>query len=87
VPEVCDNCGGRLVPRADDTPETIRKRLRDYRDKTAPILVLLREKELIVAVDATPAPDVVQAEIRRRLGLAEIKTETPVVVGQAGDPS
>ena len=35
------------------------------------ILELLREKELIVSVDATPAPDVVQAEIRRKLGLLE----------------
>jgi adenylate kinase len=87
VPEVCDNCGGRLVPRADDTAEAIRKRLRDYRDKTAPILVLLRDKELIVAVDATPAPDVVQAEIRHGLGLAEVEAETPVVVGQSGNAS
>jgi adenylate kinase len=69
VPEVCDNCGGRLVPRADDTPEAIRKRLADYRQKTAPILELLREKELIVRVNATPAPDIVQAEMRRKLGL------------------
>ena len=69
VPEVCDNCGGRLVPRADDTPEAIRKRLADYREKTAPILELLRVKELIVCVDATPAPDIVQAEMRRKLGL------------------
>ena len=87
VPEVCDNCGGRLVPRADDTPEAIRKRLRDYRDKTAPILVLLREKELIVAVDATPAPDIVQAEIRHGLGLVKVEAETPVAVGQSGDAS
>ena len=86
VPEVCDNCGGRLVSRPDDTPEAIRKRLRDYREKTAPILELLREKELIVAVDATPAPDVVQAEIRRRLGLAEVETETPVAVALGDDP-
>jgi hypothetical protein len=42
-----------------------------------------------VAVDATPAPDVVQAEIRRRLGLAEVEAEaeTPVAVGQSGDAS
>ena len=86
VPEVCDNCGGRLVSRPDDTPEAIRKRLRDYREKTAPILELLREKELIVAVDATPAPDVVQAEIRRRLGLAAVETETPVAVAPGDDP-
>ena len=69
VAEVCDNCGGRLVTRADDTPEAIRARLRDYREKTQPILDLLREKELIVVVDGTPGPDVVQAEMRGRLGL------------------
>jgi adenylate kinase len=69
VADVCDNCGGRLVTRADDTPEAIRARLHDYREKTQPILDLLREKELIVNVDGTPEPDVVQAEMRRRLGL------------------
>jgi len=69
VPDVCDNCGGRLVTRADDTPEAIRARLRDYREKTQPILDLLREKELIVTVDGTPGPDVVQAEMRLKLGL------------------
>jgi adenylate kinase len=69
VPSVCDNCGGRLVPREDDTPEAVRTRLAEYREKTRPILDLLREKELIVRVDGTPAPDVVQADIRRKLGL------------------
>ena len=69
VADVCDNCGGRLVPRPDDTPEAIRARLRDYREKTQPILELFREKELIVTVDGTPRPDAVQAEMRRKLGL------------------
>ena len=73
VPDVCDNCGGRLVTRADDTPEAIRARLRDYREKTQPILDLLREKELIVTVDGTPGPDVVQAEMRRKLGLVPVR--------------
>jgi adenylate kinase len=71
VPSICDNCGGRLVTRADDTPEAIRTRLAEYREKTQPILDLLREKELIVMVDGTAPPDVVQAEIRRKLGLAK----------------
>lgn len=71
IPSVCDNCGGRLVTRADDTPEAIRTRLAEYREKTRPILDLLREKELIVTVDGTPPPDVVQAEIRRKLGLGK----------------
>jgi adenylate kinase len=75
VPSVCDNCGGRLVTRADDTPEAIRMRLAEYHEKTRPILDLLREKELIVMVDGTPQPDVVQAEIRRKLGLAKAEGE------------
>jgi len=80
VVEVCDNCGGRLVPRDDDTPDAIRKRLADYREKTAPILDLLQEKELIVSVDATPAPDVVQAEMRKRLGLVQVEAPVPAGV-------
>ena len=71
VPGVCDNCGGRLVTRADDTPEAIRTRLAEYHEKTRPILELLRAKELIVSVDGTPAPEVVQAEIRRKLKLVD----------------
>jgi adenylate kinase len=83
VVDVCDNCGGRLVTRADDTPEAIRARLRDYREKTQPILDLLREKEMIVHVDGTPEPDVVQAEMRRRLGLMPV----PVEAGPAREPA
>jgi len=77
VLDVCDNCGGRLVPRPDDTPEAIRERLHDYREKTQPILDLLREKEMIVAVDGTPTPDMVQAEMRRKLGLRPAVVEQP----------
>jgi len=84
VPEVCDNCAGRLLARSVDTPEAIRARLRDYREKTQPILDLLREKELIVRVDATPEPDVVQAEMRHRLGLVpagEVEREEAGLTG------
>ena len=34
---VCDNCGTRLVLRADDAPETVRERLRVYHEQTAPL--------------------------------------------------
>jgi adenylate kinase len=36
--EVCDKCGGRLETRADDREETVRNRLRVYRESTAPLL-------------------------------------------------
>jgi len=67
--EVCDVCHGRLVTRADDTPEAVRDRLADYHAKTSPILDLFRRKELVVAVDGVrPALDI-QNDIRSWLGL------------------
>ena len=74
VADVCDVCGGQLVARADDTPEALKSRLRDYHGKTAPILDLFSHKELVVSVDATQSAAAVQAEIRDRLGLS---CETP----------
>ena len=82
---MCDNCGGRLVTRPDDTPEAIRSRLRDYREKTQPILDLLCEKEMIVRVDGTPTPDVVQSDMRRKLGLLVEAAELREAVGVGRD--
>ena len=66
---VCDMCGGRLVTRADDTPQAVRARLRDYHEKTRPVLELFRAKEVVVAVDATGSIAQVQAGIREHLGV------------------
>jgi adenylate kinase len=69
---VCDMCGGQLVARPDDTPETVRARLRDYHAKTEPVLDLFRAKEVVVAVDATGPPAVVQANIRKHLKMGVV---------------
>lgn len=66
--DTCDVCRGRLVQRQDDTPEAVDARLRDYDEKTRPILELFRRKELVVSVDGARGPEEVQREIRRRLG-------------------
>jgi adenylate kinase len=71
VPGQCDSCGGELERREDDTEEALAVRLRDYHEKTNPVLDLFRRKEYVFTVDARPAPDVVQKEIRHRLGLPE----------------
>ena len=69
----CDACGGPVVasqPREDDTEEALVVRLRDYHSKTGPVVDLFRDKgECVVSVDARPAPEVVQQDIRTRLGL------------------
>jgi adenylate kinase len=67
----CDVCGGELVVREDDTEEALAKRLRDYHEKTNPVLDLFRRKEFVVTVDARPDRVTVQQTIRHRLGLPE----------------
>jgi adenylate kinase len=66
----CDMCGGELVTRADDTEESISKRLADFHTQTRPVLDLFARKELIVTVDGTAAVNAVQQEIRKNLRLA-----------------
>jgi adenylate kinase len=68
VADTCDVCKGRLVQRPDDTPEAVEARLRDYDEKTRPILELFRKKEHVVTVDGTRTPAEAQREIRAKLG-------------------
>ncbi len=71
-PEVegrCDICGTELITRADDTPEALTARLRDYHEKTRPVLELFGRKEVVHDIDARPAAEQVQASIRKVLGL------------------
>ncbi|MBV8431532.1 MAG: nucleoside monophosphate kinase, partial [Solirubrobacterales bacterium] len=73
VPGKCDVCGGELVTREDDTEEALAVRLRDYHDKTNPVIELFRRKEYVFTVDARSAPEVVQDQIRTYLGLPRYK--------------
>lgn len=68
---VCDVCGGKLIRRADDNEVSIRSRLQDYHEKTAPIIDLFSRKELVIRVDGTQLPEAVQSDIRRQLNLPE----------------
>jgi adenylate kinase len=70
---VCDVCGGDLVAREDDTEEALAVRLRDYHDKTDPVLDLFRRKECVATIDATASKDEVQQAIRDKLGLPPYK--------------
>ena len=65
----CDACGGTLITREDDTEEALAVRLRDYHEKTDPVLALFRRKEYVVVIEATPDEETVQQLIRERLGL------------------
>ena len=73
VEDRCDICGTELITREDDTPEALAARLRDYHEKTRPVLELFRRKEVVHDIDARPARDQVQAGIREALGLPAYK--------------
>jgi adenylate kinase len=69
VPDRCDVCGAPLIAREDDNPEALQARLRDYHDKTEPVIALFRRKEFVVDLDATHSADDIQIELRERLQL------------------
>jgi len=65
----CDACGSALETREDDTEEALAVRLREYHEKTNPVLAIFRRKEFVITIDARPDPEQVQQEIRKRLNL------------------
>ncbi len=51
VDGVCDACGGALVIRVDDQPDTVRERQRVYGEKTAPLIGYYRKKGALLEVE------------------------------------
>lgn len=47
----CDQCGGELYQRPDDSPETVRKRLEVYFVETAPLIDYYKEAGKLVEID------------------------------------
>lgn len=59
----CDNCGGEVRQREDDTEEAIRHRLRLYLEQTEPLIAWYQARDLLAAVDGLGHPD----DVTRRL--------------------
>ena len=57
--------------RADDNEETIRERMREYDEKTAPLLDFYRERSALIEIDGVGAPDEVFARLLSGLGEGE----------------
>lgn len=53
VENICDACGGELILRDDDKPETVTKRLTVYHDQTKPLIDYYREEGILATVDGT----------------------------------
>jgi adenylate kinase len=68
----CDRCGTALVHRADDAPETVRRRLVVYREQTEPLIAWYVGSGVdVVHVDADRPVDDVHDAFRVAVGTAE----------------
>jgi len=76
IDDVCDVCASPLLVRADDNPEALAVRLREYHDKTTPVIELFQRKEVVASIDATGSVFDIQHEIRQRFSLP-----TPTLAG------
>jgi len=56
VEGVCDQCGGRLVQREDDRPESIRVRMSAYEESTKPLFDYYERHGKLVMVSAAGSP-------------------------------
>ncbi|MCX7757032.1 MAG: adenylate kinase [candidate division WOR-3 bacterium] len=70
IPDICDNCGTRLIQRPDDTEEIIRKRLLVYRNQTLELKTYYENSDRMYVIDGSLGRDRVHQEIIKILGLA-----------------
>jgi adenylate kinase len=64
----CDLDGTALIQRADDTEATVRTRLENYRNQTAPLIAYYRAKGIVREVDGQGELDAVAARMQEALG-------------------
>ncbi|HEV2537293.1 MAG TPA: adenylate kinase [Streptosporangiaceae bacterium] len=50
---ICDDCGGELFQRDDDSEETIRHRLEVYAEQTSPLVAFYADENVLIGIDAT----------------------------------
>ena len=60
--EACHDCGGPLVPRADDREQVVINRLEVYRNQTEPLVKYYGERPTYCRIDGARLPDDVTAE-------------------------
>ncbi len=65
VEDVCDDCGGHLSVRTDDTRETLAKRINTYKENAKAILDYYRQKGLLMTVDASSHPESVIEDAKK----------------------
>ena len=69
VEGICDNCGGKLIQRKDDTPETVRERLKVYHTETEPLVDFYAARGLLRPVRSDDTKEGTTQAILAALGI------------------
>ncbi|HAS92568.1 MAG TPA: adenylate kinase [Clostridiales bacterium] len=64
---VCDNCGGVLLQRKDDTKETVENRINVYMEQTEPLIDYYTKKGIIINIDGEKPIEQVGKDIISKL--------------------
>lgn len=62
-----ENIGASRGARADDAPELLEQRFKEFREKTLPVIDFYRQKGLLIEVDANGTTEDITGEILARL--------------------
>ena len=60
----CDVCGGAIIQRSDDTEEVVRKRLKEYHEKTEPLIDYYKNMGKLHIIHANRSIEAVFEEVK-----------------------
>lgn len=61
--KVCDICGGELYTREDDKEDTVKNRLKVYKNQTQPLIDYYEKKGMLTTIDGELGSDIVFVKI------------------------
>lgn len=61
---VCDECGGQVIQRDDDVSETVKERIRVFKENTAPVIEYYEDQGSLARIDGEQPPDDVWTDVK-----------------------
>jgi adenylate kinase len=64
---ICDKCNGVLFQRKDDNEETVRSRLKVYKEKTEPLIKYYKKKGKLLVIDANRSIEEIFEDVKKKI--------------------
>lgn len=64
---ICDQCGGEIGQRQDDTPDGVAKRYEVFMAETRPVIEYFEEQRMLLRIDARMLPDEIFEILMKKL--------------------